>query len=193
MPPRTSSSVRVEIDVGTFDTVERSSASGVALATRPATVSIPAVFPDVAEVLIYDQEGGAQLVAALELVSPRNKDRVEARQAFVAKMSAYLQQAVALAVVDLVTSRTANLHNEWAEWMQAPAARMPPLRNPLYANSYRPVQHGEHAEIEMWLNPLQLGDPLPDLPLFLRADLCIELPLEETYLDTCGDQRIAVA
>jgi hypothetical protein len=60
-------------------------------------------------------------------------------------------------------------------------------------NSYRPVQRGEHGAIEMWLNPLRVGDQLPNLPLFLRGDLYIEVLLEETYMETCGDQRIAVA
>jgi hypothetical protein len=55
------------------------------------------------------------------------------------------------------------------------------------------VQLGERAVIEMWLNPLRVGDQLPPLPLFLRGDLYIEVLLEETYMETCGDQRIAVA
>jgi hypothetical protein len=85
------------------------------------------------EVVILNQEGGPQVVAAIELVSPSNKDRPATRRAFVAKMSGYLQQGMALAVIDLVTSRTAHLY------------------------------------------------------------MCIEVSLEETYLETCGDQRIAVA
>jgi hypothetical protein len=75
--------------------------------------------------------------------------------------------------------------------MQVPTGQMADVeQNPLYANSYRPVQHGGRGEIEMWLNPLRVGDPLPTLPLFLRSDLCIEIPFEETYLETCEDQRI---
>jgi hypothetical protein len=97
-------------------------------------------------------------------------------------------------VIDLVTSRTAHLHDEWVHWMQAPTGSIKDTaRTPLYANSYRPVQLGERAVIEMWLHPLRVGDPLPALLLFLRGDLCIKLLLEETYLETCGDQRIAVA
>ena len=134
------------------------------------------------------------MVAAIELVSPSNKDRPATRRAFVAKMSGYLQQGMALSVIDLVTIRSAHLHNEWIQWMQATAGLMEDVeRTPLYANSYRPMQRGERAEIEMWLKPLWVGDQLPTLLLFLRADLCIEVPLEETYMETCADQRIAVA
>ncbi|HUG69735.1 MAG TPA: DUF4058 family protein, partial [Pirellulaceae bacterium] len=46
------------------------------------------------EVLIFDQERGRQLVAAIEIVSPANKDRPETRQAFVTKCAALLQSRV---------------------------------------------------------------------------------------------------
>jgi len=188
---------RVEIDVGTFEhtalPASREGSVVVRTTTLPATAVIPAVFPDTVEVVIVQQEGGPQVVAAIELVSPSNKDRPATRRAFVAKMSSYLQQGIALAVIDLVTSRTAHLHNAWIHWMQATTGLIEDTaRTPLYANSYRPVQLGERAVIEMWLHPLRLGDQLPPLPLFLRGDLCIELLLEETYMETCGDQRITV-
>ena len=109
-------------------------------------------------------------------------------------MSRYLQQGIALAVIDLVMSRTAHLHNAWIHWMQAATGGIKDTaRTPLYANSYRPVQRGERAIIEMWLHPLQVGDQLPPLPIFLRGDIFVEIPLEETYMETCGDQRIAGA
>jgi hypothetical protein len=187
---------RVEIDVGTFEPAVAPASPvdsvTVTLTARPATAVISAVFPDTVEVVIVHQEGGPQVVAAIELVSPSNKDRPATRRAFVAKMSSYLQQGMALSVIDLVTSRSAHLHNEWIHWMQATTGRIEDtVRTPLYANSYRPLQLGERGAIEMWLNPLRVGDQLPNLPLFLRGDLCIEVPLEETYVETCGDQRIA--
>ncbi|ETW97873.1 MAG: hypothetical protein ETSY2_43760, partial [Candidatus Entotheonella gemina] len=87
---------RVEIDLGTF---EQASAAGpasasLALAAPPATAVIPAPFPDTVEVVIVHQEGGPQVVAAIELVNPSNKDRPATRRAFVAKMSSYLQQGI---------------------------------------------------------------------------------------------------
>ncbi len=188
---------RVEIDVGTFEqSGEQSGASEQAsaapmLATEPATAVIPVVFPDTVEVLIVRQEGGPQVVAAIELVSPGNKDRLATRRAFVAKMSSYLQQGIALSVVDLVTTCSAHLHNEWIEWMQAQTGVMENVADrPLYANSYRAVRRGERDEIEMWLHPLRVGEPLPSLVLFLRGDTWIEIPLEVTYVETCEDQRI---
>lgn len=99
---------RVEIDMGTFeqsDAAEQEpAAAALMLATPPSTAVIPAIFPDTVEVLIVRQEGGPQVVAAIELVSPSNKDRPATRRAFVANMSSYLQQGIALSIIDLVTA-----------------------------------------------------------------------------------------
>ena len=73
---------------------------------------MPAVFPDEIEVQVIQRSGGPTLVAAIELVSPRNKDRIEARRAFAAKRAGYLQLGIGLLIVDVVTERRANLHDE---------------------------------------------------------------------------------
>ena len=77
-----------------------------------ATMIIPAAFPDRFEVLVFESEGGARLVAAIELVSPANKDRDAHRRAFSLKCASYLCQGISLIVIDIVTSRQANLHDE---------------------------------------------------------------------------------
>jgi hypothetical protein len=46
------------------------------------------------EVQIYNADLGRQLVAAIEIVSPANKDRPENRRAFVTKVAALLQKGV---------------------------------------------------------------------------------------------------
>ena len=78
----------------------------------------------------------------IELVSPRNKDRAEAREAFAAKCAAYLQLGVGLLVIDIVTNRHANLHNTLASLLHWPAAVALPAETTLYAASYHPVRRG---------------------------------------------------
>src|SRR5437763_1212781 len=85
---------RIEADIGTFtqngdpDSHEQEKGSGaVAVAEAvwaPPTPSLifPAVVPDEIEVQVFGNEGGPTLVAAIDLVSSRNKDRAEARRAF---------------------------------------------------------------------------------------------------------------
>src|SRR5205814_8987077 len=95
----------------------RSPAGTTAVLTRiwapPSPVAVmPALFPDDFEVQVFIGVAGPTLVAAIELVSPGNKDRPEARPAFAAKCAAYLQRGIGVSVVDIVTSRHANLHDE---------------------------------------------------------------------------------
>jgi hypothetical protein len=60
------------------------------------------------EVRVYDARHGRRLVAAIEIVSPSNKDRPESRRAFVAKVAARLQRDVSVSLVDVVTIRQFN-------------------------------------------------------------------------------------
>jgi hypothetical protein len=75
------------------------------------SVAVETALPDndEYEVRIYDARHGRRLVAAIELVSPSNKDRPEHRNVFVAKCVALLRQGVAVSIVDLVTVRHFNL------------------------------------------------------------------------------------
>src|SRR4029077_19940453 len=88
---------------------------GVATATWAAPGPTLAVGTELSEqyeyeVLFYDQSRGRLLVAAVEIVSPANKDRPENRRAFVAKCTALLQQGVCVSMVALVTPRNFNLY-----------------------------------------------------------------------------------
>jgi len=56
-------------------------------------------------------------VAAIELVSPGNKDRPEKRNAFVSKCAALLQKGVAVCIVDVVTTRQFNLYAELLQFL----------------------------------------------------------------------------
>jgi hypothetical protein len=78
---------------------------------RRATWSPPApmqtiagVFPDTFEVQVFSTVAGMKLVAAVELVSPGNKDRHEERRGFAIKCASYLQQGVSVAIIDIVTN-----------------------------------------------------------------------------------------
>ena len=53
--------------------------------------------------MIFDQQRGRELVAAIEIVSPAKKDRPETRQAFVSKCVAVLLKRIFVSIVDLVT------------------------------------------------------------------------------------------
>lgn len=179
------SSARVEIDVATFE--DRSSA-----APGPPAPSwtIPAIFPDGIEVLVYSSEGGPSLVGAIELVSPGNKDRPESRRAFAIECASYLHQGIGLVIVDVVTSRLANLHNETMRLLDRPAENQLPDSAALYAVAYRPLRRGDEDQVDTWSKELAVGQPMPDMPLALGANLVVPVTLEAAYEDACRRRRL---
>ena len=74
----------------------------------PALV-FSAIRADTFEVRVISTAAGPRLVAAIELISPGNKDRAEERRAFAVKCASYLYQGISLIIVDVVTNRRANL------------------------------------------------------------------------------------
>jgi Protein of unknown function (DUF4058) len=156
-----------------------------------ATRVMSAVFPDDLEVEIRDEEEDARLVAVVELVSPRNKDRAEARRAFAAKCAAYLQRGTGLVTVDIVTSRHFNLHNELVELMGQAQGLALPAETVIYAVGYRPVYRQGKDEIDLWSVPLTVGGTLPVLALALRGTgTVVLLDLEATYMDARQRSRL---
>jgi hypothetical protein len=192
---------RVEVDIGTFEEEAAPSVAdggtATAVAAMPArayappavSFELPAIFPDSLEVLIYSGEAGPTLVAAVELVSPGNKDREDYRQSFAAKCATYLQQGIGLVIADIVTNRQANLHNELVDLLGGSGDHMLPP-GALYATAYRPVRRPNVEKIQAWAAELRLGHPLPELPLALDKNLCIPLDLEAPYNEACQRLRL---
>lgn len=200
--PRVHSGAAVEIEVAAYEKDAREpsalSASqgngGVAVWAPPQpTLTVTTDLPALSEyeVRVYDSKRGRRLVAAVEIVSPANKDRPEHRHAFVAKCLALLQNRVCVAIVDLVTTRNFNLYGELLEAMGQtdPSLGSEPLN--LYAASGRFRKTGEKWLLEGWPSPLTIGQPLPTLPLWLSEDFSVPLNLEESYEETCKILRIA--
>ena len=204
--PRVHLGSQIEIDIATFDTDDfsthsfesGSSSGGVATAVwAPAqpSLAVESELPDLDEyeVRIYDMERGRQLVAAIELVSPANKDRPEHRRQFVAKCAALLQQQVSVVIVDVVTIRDFNLYAELLEMLDQrdPALGLQPPS--LYAVACRRRESHNKRLLETWNHPLRLGQPLPQLPLWLTDSLAVPLDLEDSYEQTCRDLRLPPA
>lgn len=151
---------------------------------------MPALFPETFEVRVFSTVTGLTLVGAIELVSPGNKDRPEERRAFAIKCASYLHQGVSLIVVDVVTNRRANLHNETMRLMAAdPRFEMAGAPS-LYAVAYRPVRRQDRAEIDLWPATFAVGDPLPTLPLRLTGDEFVSVDFEGPYQEACRRRRL---
>ena len=107
---------------------------------KPA-VLLETEFPEPSEyeVRIYTQDE-YRLVAAIELVSPSNKDRPENRQTFVNTCEAMLKKGVCVTIVDLVTTRVPNLYGELLDELGAPRTAV--ANSLIYATTCRGERSG---------------------------------------------------
>jgi hypothetical protein len=143
------------------------------------------------EVHVYDQTRARQLVAAIEIVSPANKDLPENRRAFVTKCAALLQQRVCVSIVDLVTTRHFNLYAELREFIDRPDSALATNPPATYAVTCRGRKSGSTPLLDSWFYPLIVGQPLQTLPIWLTEDQNVMLDLESSYEETCRALRIA--
>jgi len=190
----------VEVDVATFEhesvhgNVE-SEQGGVATqvwAPPQPSLEIQTALGDFDEyeVRVYDVRRERQLVAAIELISPANKDRPQTRSQFVSKCAALLRSGVCVVLVDIVTSKDFNLYNDLLSLIgeRDPSLPVPPPAT--YAVSCRWHPRGAAYWLETWNHTLSPGQPLPILPLWLADNFAISLDLEASYEQTCRDLRI---
>lgn len=187
----------VEIDVATLRDAGSTPPGGETMPqpwSPPAGVAVAVDWAgiDSLEVQIFSDEGDPRLAAAVELLSPRNKDRPESRQAFAVKCVSYLQQGAGLVMIDSVTTRRADLHSAILDLLGVQAGT---ASNDLRAVSYQAVDaaQDEQGTLRYWPAVLALGEPLPTLPLWIAADFSVPLDLEASYQAACVDLRITTS
>jgi hypothetical protein len=196
----------VEIDVATFETQSQPTAGtlpsppgdGGGAATAVWAPAEPTLVVetelsdfDEYEVRVYDTHRGRSLVAAIELISPSNKDRPQHRSQFTAKCAMLLRQGVSLVLVDVVTARNVNLYADLLDLIGRSDRCLGTQPPATYAVACRWRPRGRSRWLETWYRELKPGLPLPSLPLWLTEDLAITLDLEASYEQTCRDLRIA--
>jgi hypothetical protein len=190
-----------EEDVSTYDldsrdpdaSVENSGGTATQITSAPTfTVEAGLSEQDEYEVRIYDAERGRQLVAAIEIVSPSNKDRPDTRELFVGKVASLLQQGVCVTLVDLVSVRRANLYADLLTLLGRIDPQLAPTPPHLYAVTLRSRKPPKsRSRLDAWFYPMAVGQPLPTVPIWLTTDLRVELPLETSYQETCRILGIA--
>ncbi len=135
------------------------------------------------EVLVnYTSRKKETTVGAIEIVSRRNKARPEARALFVAKCTNLLRASVSLIVIDLLRRPIFNLHDQLLENLQICEGELKIAEKPLYCCSYRPYIL-DQPELEVWTYTFNVGEVLPDPPLFLTTEFSVPVQLEQSYIN----------
>ncbi|HEX3149870.1 MAG TPA: DUF4058 family protein [Gemmataceae bacterium] len=186
--------LKVGKDEGKPDVSVHHSANGNGVArTSPSTsleqpdsfITTFALDPELA--IMVTRQGA--LVAAVEIISPRNKDRPGARTNYTGRYLGYLNARASLMIVDV--------HPQPFGFSFADAlaveldAEQPPLPAPMTIS----IRDGgavpdRGTRLEVWRRPLTPGQPLPTMPLFLSATDSVHVDLETTYARAAADAYI---
>lgn len=169
-------------------TSPRKSSSGSKRAV-PLTTQPHARFVQQAEVDQYASKADrivvkharGQVIALIEIVSPGNKGSRHALRAFVEKARALMDQGIHLLVIDLFPPSVRDpqgIHKAiWDEVIDEPFEL--PADKQLTT-----VAYSAGAVKKAYVEPVAVGDVLPEMPLFLEPGLHVPLQLEPTYMAT---------
>jgi hypothetical protein len=124
-----------------------------------------------------------QLVAALEIVSPRNKDCADAKETYTNRYLGYLRLGVHLLPVDVLPRPRGFSFSDAITRSLGPD--LPPLPPP-FAAAYRvgevvPVGDDMGSPVGLWRRPLRVSQPPPTLPDPLGVHQAVPIELEVTY------------
>lgn len=159
-------------------------AGGVALAEAPvrarhqAQLRAEAIrYARKADRIVVRHPDGA-VVAVVEVVSPGNKGSAHAARSFTSKAARFLLDGIHLLIVDLFPpSRRDPQGIHPLIWRRlADESFELPADKRLTLAAY---SAGE--DIRAFVEPVGVGDVLPDMPIFLDADHYVPCPLEATY------------
>lgn len=132
--------------------------------------------------LVVHALDGDRVVAILEVVSLANKSSRHGIERFLYKAAAAIRQGIHLLIIDLYppgSSDPQGMHV--ALWDHLFGVQSVPAdigSRPLTLASYRAA-----PIVRAYVEPMAVGSPLPDMPLFLHPDWYVNVPLEETYME----------
>ncbi len=133
-------------------------------------------------IAIYHPDG--DVIAVIEIVSPGNKSSRDALRAFARKAVRFLRAGVHLLIIDLFPPSRRDpqgIHKViWDRIEEGPFEL--PSDKPLTLAAY-----AAGAEIVGYIEPVAVGDALPEMPVFLAPQIHVPCPLEATY-QTAWDQ-----
>lgn len=157
---------------------------GLATAERPVTRimrrSNREFYADRANRIVIKHHLG-RILAVIEIVSPGNKDSRAALRDFVDKTIGFFRAGIHVLIVDLFPPTPRDpfgIHKAiWDEIVEEDFA-FPPGKDRILAS----YESGD--EQAAYVEPVTLGDPLPNMPLFLSNTVHVPVPLEPTYQAT---------
>jgi hypothetical protein len=159
------------------------STGGIAVATSPPKARFHArteidEYALKAKAVVIRHRSHHQVIAIVEIVSPGNKSSQSALRAFVYKAEQALLAGVHLLIVDLFPPSPRDpdgIHLAiWGEGREGDFVLPEDKRLSCLSYVGSPCP-------EVYLEPVAVGDALPEMPLFLTRDVYVSVPLDATY------------
>jgi Protein of unknown function (DUF4058) len=128
--------------------------------------------------LVVRHVSGDRVVAMIEIVSPGNKSTRNALRFFVEKAAALLDERIHLLIADLLPpGRHDPLGIHAAIWDEiAGQEYAAPAGQPLTLAAYETA-----LTVRAYVRTVEVGDTMPEMPLFLEENRCVQVPVEATY------------
>ncbi len=128
--------------------------------------------------IVVRHVSGDRVVAMIEIVSPGNKATRNSLRKFVEKAAELLDQHIHLLIVDILPPGRHDPHGIHAAIWDDVAGQeyLPPAGRTLTLAAYE-----TDLTIRAYVREVAVGDSLPDMPLFLEPNGCVQVPLEATY------------
>jgi hypothetical protein len=145
---------------------------------NPATAVSSGKLMTMQRTLGIREEEKNRLIAAIELVSPGNKDSRDQFDRFLHKCTAYLDAGVHLMVVDLFPPGHRDPQGFHSAFWTAISDRNLPFApvKPLAVDSYEAAD-----PVRAYVEQFSPGETFPMMPLFLGPNRCVEFSFEESY------------
>lgn len=122
---------------------------------------------------------GHRIIAFVEIVSPSNKDRLDSVTEFAAMVRAALAIGVHVLMIDPFPPGSSDAAGMYAEVWRRISGGKPAPRN-THALAF--ASYLAAKPVQAFINHRDIGDPLPDMPLFLTRTKYVDVPLESTYM-----------
>jgi len=123
---------------------------------------------------------GHRLIALIEILSPANKDRPSHVEEFAVKAESALNLGIHSLLVDLLPPGPHDPRGMHGVILH----RLDPSNGPYDLPADEPMTLASYAAgpaVEIYVEHVACGTSLPDMPLFLRPDRYVNVPLEATY------------
>jgi hypothetical protein len=122
-----------------------------------------------------------RIIAVIELVSPGNKDSRAALRDFVEKTIEFLRARIHVLIIDLFPPTPRDpfgIHKAIWDEIEVKLFSFPAGKDRIL------VAYEASGVWTAYVEPVGVGDALPDMPLFLAEGMHVKVPLEATYQST---------